>query len=131
MITGDLYFQMPWEAYKRLNTIPAMARKLLQHGGLDNSAPLQARVDWGRWVVDCECKGAEFAFEEGEFMCQSCFNGGHQHKFRRVIFPKERKAIEMLLLQRPEGNRNWSPGESIAKLKAENKMHKAELLEVN
>ncbi len=131
MITGNLYFGMPWEAYKQAAIIPQMAKKLLPQTGIDDNPPVLARVNHGRWVVDCECNGAVLAFDEGLFMCGSCFNAGHKHKYRRHIFPKARKAIELALLQRPELNRNWYPGETVTKLKAENEAHKAELLEVS
>ena len=131
MITGDLQFGMPWEAYKQVSIIPTMGKRRLPQSGVHGGPPIKARVNYGRWIVDCECNGAEFAFEGGIFMCQSCFNAGHQHKYRRLIFPKNRKDVEMALLHRPEPNRNWYPGETVAKLKAENKAHKAELLEVS
>lgn len=128
MITGNLYFGMPWEAYKTLKVIPAMAKRLLPQGGISDAPPVKARVNYGRWIVDCECGSASFAFDEGIFMCKSCCNAGHKHQYRRLIFPRTRKAIEMILLQRPEPNRNWYPGETLAKLKAENEIHKEELL---
>lgn len=131
MITGNLYFGMPWEAYKTLTIIPMMAKRLLPQSGISDALPLKARVNYGRWIVDCECNGASFAFDEGIFMCATCCNGQHKHQYRRFVFPKNRKDIEVILLQRPEPNRNWYPGETIAKLKAENEAHKAELLEMS
>ena len=131
MITGNLQFGMPWEAYKLTVIVPTMGKRLLPQGGISDAESVKARVNHGRWIVDCECRGAEFAFDEGLFMCQSCYNAGHKHQYRRLVFPKNRKGIEMELIQRPEPNRNWYPGESIAKLRAENEEHKAELLEVN
>ena len=131
MITGNLYFGMPWEVYKLTRIIPAMGKRLLPQGGISDTVPIKARVNLGRWIVDCECNSASFAFDEGIFMCMTCCNAKQKHQYRRLIFPKNRKAIEMELIQRPEPNRNWYPGESISKLKAENVEHKAELLEVN
>lgn len=128
MITGNLHFGMPWEAYHLHTVIPAMDQKLLPQRGVDRGAPLQARINHGRWVVDCECNGAEFAFESGIFMCQSCHNLIHGHQYRTYIFPKNRKAIEAALLQRPTNRRNWQPGEPVAQLKAENEAHKEELV---
>ncbi len=131
MKTGNLHFGMSWEAYRLSVLVPAMGKRLLPQSGVNDVAPVKARVNHGRWIVDCECKGAEFAFNEGLFICQSCYNAGHKHQYRRLIFPKARKAIEMVLIQRPEPNRNWSPGEPVAKLYAENTAHKTELLGVN
>lgn len=131
MITGNLYFGMTWEAYKRLNIIPVMAKRLLPEGGISDAPPIKVRVNHGRWLIDCECSGAELAFNESIFMCMACCNGNHKHQYRRLVFPKNRRGIEMELIQRPEPNRNWYPGETLAKLKADNELHKAELLEVN
>ena len=128
MITGDLNFGMPWAAFKKLKVEPTMAKRLLPQGGIDESPPLKARINHGRWLVDCECGGAELAFEAGIFMCLSCYNATHKHQYRRFVFPKSRHAIETALLQRVEINRNWFPGESLTKLKAENEAHKEELL---
>jgi len=92
------------------------------------SPPLKARINHGRWVVDCECKGAELAWDEGLFMCQSCWNDGHGNQLRRVEYPRNHSKIEAILLVRPIDNRNWYLGESLAKLEAENKAHKEELV---
>jgi len=130
MITANLHFSHSLEVHKHITILPLMGKHQLKPMGVDGQ-PLKARVNHGRWIVDCECLGAEFAWEEGIFMCLSCFNASHKHQYRPVIFPKNRKAIELLLLPRPVPYRNWYPGESLAKLKAENEQHKAELLEVN
>ena len=131
MITGNLHFGMPWEAYKQSSIIPLMAKKLLPQSNISDSPPVLARVNHGRWVIDCECNGAVLAFDEGIFMCGSCFNAGHKHQYRRHVFPRSRKTIELALLQRPEINRNWYHNESVSKLKVDNEAHKAELLGVN
>ena len=128
MITVNLKLGMPWEAYRQLTIIPAMAKRLLPQGGMADAAPLKARVNHGRWLVDCECSGAEIAFDECVFMCQSCWNAQHKHQYRPVLFPQGRQAIEQTLLQRPVPNRNWEPGDTLTQLKAENEAHKEELL---
>ena len=130
MITANLAFRQSLEEYKINFILPAMSRHQLSNPTISDSPPLKARVNYGNWIVDCECTGAEFAWEEGLFMCLSCFNAGHQHQFRRVIFPKSRKAIEKELLRRPVPNRNWYTTESLAMLKIENAVHHHELLEV-
>ena len=119
MITANLYHG-PLELYKQTTIIPMMARLGLVAQGIDDGPPLKARVNHGRWIVDCECNGAEFAWDEGFFMCQSCFNVGHGLKYRKSVFPKSRQKIELLLIGRPIVNRNWFPGESLAQLRAEN-----------
>lgn len=100
-----------------------MAKQQVKPMGDSEAPPLKARVNHGRWLVDCECNGAELAWDEGVFMCLSCFNAGHEHKYRTAIFPRNRKAIELLLMGRPVENRNWYPGESLAQLRAENEAH--------
>ncbi|KKN16962.1 hypothetical protein LCGC14_0970790 [marine sediment metagenome] len=122
MITANLQYG-PLEAYKLNVILPMMAKRRLVPQGVADVAPLKARVNHGRWLVDCECAGAELAFEEGLFICLSCFNLEHGHKYRPVIFPKHRKAIELALMSRPVVNRNWEPGESLAFLKADNERH--------
>ena len=133
MITANLWFGIPFEAYRLSRYIPDMGKRLIREtkpedGGVDNDRPVQARVNWGKWIWDCECGGAEFAWDEGLGMCQECYNGKSRHRYRPIIFPKNRAAIEKILLARPLENRNWSPGETLAALRAENEEHKAELI---
>lgn len=137
MITGNRYFNCSFEDYCNRPKAGIYARMrmmgILQSVPLavDDSSPLNAYVNHGRWLVKCECGGCEYAWEEKLFMCQSCWNSGHKHKLRRVAFPLYRKAIEMMLAQRPLINRNWKPGETIDRLRKENREHINELLEVS
>ena len=131
MITGNLWFRMPFEAYKLSTLKPAMTQRMLRDEGISDGIPLKACVNRGRWLIQCECDGAEYAFEEGLFMCQSCWNTNHQHKYRRFVFPKGREAIEWILMVSPLPNRNWLLGETLAQLKAENEAHTLELLGVS
>lgn len=91
---------------------------------VDNTLPiLDAFVDDGRWIVECQsehpdgtqCMGASLAREDGLFMCWSCWNHSHGHQYRRTKFPKDRKAIEKRLLKEPHSNRNWKPRQRIRK----------------
>jgi hypothetical protein len=85
--------------------------------------PIEARINHGKWIADCpDCNGAEFVFlEELFFMCAGCLNAGVGNKWRPVVVPTDRKSIEKVILARPlPQNRNWVPGETVAKLKAEN-----------
>lgn len=135
MITANQFFKVSWEVYRLMVIVPAMEGygllQIAQVRSEDGSPPMRAYVNHGRWIVKCECRGAEKAWEEGVFMCQSCFNAGHQHRFRQSVFPPQRMAIEKLLARRPIPNRNWFPWETVAQLQAENKEHKDELLEVH
>ena len=134
MITANRFFKFSFEGYKRLPKVGFVARMaaldLPLNLEIDEGPALTAYVNHGRWLVKCECGGCEYAWEEGLFMCQSCWNSGHKHKVRRVEFPKSRVKIEKLLEQRPLVNRNWAPGETLTQLERDNKEHKAELLEV-
>lgn len=90
---------------------------------IDSGESLKARVNHSRWIVDCpDCRGAEFAWrEKGLFMCQTCFNTMVGGKWRRVEFPDDQYEIEDVLAARPMAHqRNWSPGEILDELKAEN-----------
>ena len=100
--------------------------------------PIQARIDYGRWLADCECGGAEYVDpNEPLFFCLSCGNESNNHDARPVIFPSDIDEIEAALLERevknhvgmigrPKGSlvRNWSPGETLDDLKDENKKGK-------
>ncbi len=130
MITANAYFGISWGEFRAARIIPIMAKYGLKDTGIDDSSPLKAYVNHGHWLVKCECGGCEFAWEEGIFMCRSCWNAGHAHKFRMSIFPDERKEIEALLLRRPIPNRNWFAHETVAELEAENMIHADKLLEV-
>ena len=85
---------------------------------------LKARINHNRWIVDCpNCAGAEFAWPgEPLFMCLSCFNAHVGGKWLRVTVPVNRLSIERILRVRPDPRtRNWLPGETLTKLKVENR----------
>jgi len=127
IITANKYLNMTWQQYNDSVVMPMLAKYGLKPE-ITDEGKLTAEVNHGRWIVRCECGGAEKMFEEGVFMCQACFNAAYKHKYRRAVFPKSRKQIENLLLKRPLPNRNWSVGETIEDLKRENDEHKEELL---
>lgn len=88
--------------------------------------PVAAQINRNRWVVLCpDCYNAEFAFlGEPLFFCSNCFNGAVGRLWRPVVFPKNRAAIEAAIKARPlPASRNWSPGETVAQLRRENKEH--------
>lgn len=131
MITANKWFKCSFNTYLQTKIISEMIRHGIRKRPVtSNAEPLLAYVNNGRWVVSCECGGAEFAWEEGLFMCRSCFNGKHKHDLRRSIFPDQRIGIEKQLVMRPLPNRNWIPSETLEDLVRENLDHKDELLEV-
>lgn len=108
---------------------------------------VQARIWQGQWVADCECGGCSFVDpDEPIFFCFGCGNRADNNRVREVVFPKDYKTIESLLLDRPvddamglddkeragmakplifvEGkgglSRNWNPGETIDDIKKQN-----------
>ncbi len=87
---------------------------------------LLARFNHNYWIVDCpDCGSAEFVWiDEPVMLCQKCWNAVVDGRWRRVVVPGQWRQIERIMRVRinPD-NRNWYPGESLAKLKAENMEH--------
>ena len=122
--TGDTYFN-------ELGRLPisgaVLARKILIERPLMlqlsilNAKPLEARIEYARWIVDCpNCSNAEFAFEDKLFLCSLCGNSDIEGQLRKVKMPPQRPQIEKLLGKRAINNRHWYPDETIEKLQAEN-----------
>ena len=96
------------------------------------SGEVTARINHGRWLVDCAGCNSALVVDLSElvFMCVECGNNHNDRKWIRVIIPKNRKAIEAELLKRPINgrnpaeavNRNWE-GETVTALKQENTDH--------
>ncbi len=78
-----------------------------------------AYVNYSRWVADCLNCSAGMALQPGvnQVVCLEC---GERYD---VTWPKDREAIEALLLLRPQRNRHWRPGETIEDLERENREH--------
>ena len=108
--------------------------------GKTSGKAVQARVNRGRWIADCECGGAEaVSREEPVFFCFSCGNEANKGKLRGVLFPEDANEVEKALLERklklgpgrdeivkamqavPETyHREWAPGESAKDIRAQN-----------
>lgn len=95
--------------------------------GLARSVVAFARVDHGRWLVDCPyCTGACFAgWEERRFVCAECLHAGTEAEgqFIRVEWPKNHAEIEDALARRPMPRQNWWPGEHTSMLRAETEVY--------
>jgi len=83
---------------------------------------VQARVNWGRWIVDCPspfCQSALAVFPgTPAFTCEDCGADGE------IQWPAEVRDISRLLAFRPNPmNRNWEPGETLHDLSDENVRH--------
>lgn len=94
------------------------------------ASPVAARIDAGRWIVECpDCHDAQYVWPDEAapvFMCVACFNVTVGGSWRPVTMPsrRDRNAIEAALLARPlPGNRHWQLGETAAALRAENRQH--------
>jgi ribosomal protein L37AE/L43A len=97
------------------------------------SGKVAARINHGRWLVDCPgCNSAlVISLSQPVFMCVECGNIANEGNWFHVTVPTNRKAIEAELLKRPWNgrnpasaiNRNWEPGETVATLKKENTDH--------
>lgn len=107
--------------------------------------PLNARMNHGRWIVDCpnpECRGAELARPGEPFVCSDCHIqeaieqggvAGASTRARQIAesrgevyalhFPADKAAIEAALRPRPLESMNWTPGESQDLLRRENAAH--------
>ena len=95
-------------------------------GRTSDREPITARVNYGRWIADCPfCSGAEMVHTENlVFFCCECRNRSVGGDFVRVVMPGDAARIEELLVARPApGNMNWSPGETLADLRADNRAH--------
>ena len=105
--------------------------KTLPADGLVLDGPVAvARVDHGRWIADCPtegCGGAEFVSLAGcPFFCCECRNAATGHVPIPVVLPSEKTVgqVDAYLSARPvPAHRNWSPGEPVAQLRAENRDH--------
>jgi hypothetical protein len=70
------------------------------NGKVSEDNPVVARVERGRWIADCECGGAEWVAESVPFFCFSCGNASVNGDGRLVIFPTNRREVEVALLER-------------------------------
>jgi len=99
------------------------------------SGEVSARINHGRWIVDCVGCNSAMIIDLAEliYMCPECGNSHNDGKWIKVLLPADRKAIENELLKRPwngrnpadagGGSRNWEPGETVAMLHQENINH--------
>jgi len=124
--SGETYFREVSGINKAGSKI---AKKYLDRARLSNipkavEAPLNARIDHARWIVDCpNCNSAEYAFDNDLFWCSEC-NNSDVTRVRMVRIPQgpRRELIEQLLSIRKIKNRNWNSSESIQDLEEENKL---------
>lgn len=119
--------------HKAWYTLQAQARGHILSNNVSKHEPVEARVDHGRWIVDCPlkvqkqpCNGAEnVTGDEKVFLCLSCGNAQIDGEWIKVKFPPkgQREKFEKSLAVRPEAFRNWFPGETAKKIAKENRKH--------
>lgn len=81
----------------------------------------RARVNWGRWIVDCTTCTSALALPPGTEAMQ-CWDCGAIVPL--IVWPPDVASIEAVLAYRPDPNtRNWEPGETVTDLIAENAVH--------
>ena len=124
IVTANHWFGSTWENWLKGQVTPLAMRFGVKVGPIDQGRPPQGlEVRQGTWLAVCACQGAEYGWEEGYFVCLSCFNAGAGHRILRTAFPDERADIESILELRPLPNRNWRPGETVEDLRRENAEH--------
>lgn len=72
----------------------------------DSFDPKVARIDHGRWLIDCDCGAGNACDPEmKKAFCAAC---GAVHP--NVVFPDDRENVEFILLARRRSeNRNFDP----------------------
>ncbi|MDP2949049.1 MAG: hypothetical protein Q8P22_05885 [Chloroflexota bacterium] len=94
---------------------------------------VNAIIDDSRWIVRCPnpaCAGALLAPRDTPFFCcVDCGSPENNHQWYEVVYPKEKAAIEKLLLARPYNvtlpngqvaGRGWTLGQTAKALLLEN-----------
>ena len=91
---------------------------------------MMAKLEHGRWIVDCaadDCRAVLFADRAA---CECRDESVCDHPTVPcgapivAVFPDDRANIDGLVSRRPRRlNRNWTPGETVEALKAENLLH--------
>jgi hypothetical protein len=108
--------QQAW-AEREVAKLRAMGAQVAMH---EDPEPRVARIDDGRWLIDCACGAGNLVDPAWTFA--TCLECGAVH--RAIIFPDNRKDIEAVLIQRPHvENRYWSPHETVADLQRENEQN--------
>jgi len=88
----------------------------------ESSVVLVARIDHGRWIVDCLCGAGVYTHPEWRLAC--CVDcGAIYHDIVMPSAPAIAALTRLLLARARRENQHWSPGESLDRLKAENLAH--------
>lgn len=93
---------------------PPVSRPL---GEAPDAAPVYARMNYARWLGDCDCASAVLLFRgvAGKwFWCPACGNASTSGKLRPVMWPKDRDRIDTDRATVPAALANWEPGSDSA-----------------
>lgn len=132
--TGTVMEQHAWllgrgSVKQRMVALGVRLGDIGQPGDVDTAAkPAVAYVNQGRWVADCPQRGCGGALalvrRAVGFLCGNCLNVGVGHRYRPLMWPRERDEIEDVMAVRllPEES-NWRAGDSVAALGDENEAH--------
>lgn len=117
---ADRFGEMPHEELAA-RTAP-IGDSTLPSGKIARGPKAVARVNSGRWIVDCPfCEGAELWNPETDiFFCCSCRNADAEGAYLRVQIPDAaiRSMVEEhLVRERPLKARHWEPGETLDDLR--------------
>jgi hypothetical protein len=84
-----------------------------------------AKVNSGRWIIQCRCGGAQLATPgQDRFFCIDCLNDYVGRQWVRVEWPASVAGIEAVLEARQDPHtQSWELGESVEDLQAENDAH--------
>ena len=94
-----------------------------------NNGMIKAEINQGRWIVNCpsECGDAVISSKKVPYyICSMCGNVSNDGKWYLIQYPKDKMAIENVLLKRPAiipfhaKTRNWFPNETVEDLEKEN-----------
>ena len=135
---NDKAVELGFKNYREMMTGLA-ARKGFAPGVETGGENVFARIDFGRWIADCECGSANYVEpSDPVYFCATCGNTVSGGKLRGVTFPKNRGEIEAELLERdvlvnpklkpidrainarsavPGLARSWQSGETVQTLK--------------
>lgn len=147
IFTGkDKAKELGFKNYREM-TLGLAARRGLSPSDKTGGRPVLARVDFGRWIADCECGSANYVEpSEPVYYCATCGNAIYGGVWREVIFPDDRAEIEAELLKRtvqvnpklkpmdaainarsavPGLMRSWVPGETVETLRNQRELRAA------
>jgi len=122
----------------------ARQRSMLFTNQVTQQDAVQARIDFQRWVADCDCCGGSEYVDPDDpvFFCLTCGNQKYGGKLRKVIFPEAKAELEAAVLERqvnapevldPIGqamtvkltdgiSRSWNPGETVGDLREQHQV---------